>query len=53
MINIPIWLFVILVALSIILLLIIGVSILSYVEYCHYKENKIKKNIERINKENE
>jgi len=47
MITIPIWLFVILVTLSAILTLIVGISILSYVEYCRCQDNKIKQKIDK------
>lgn len=50
MITIPIWLFVILVIFAGFLTLIVGICIVSYVEYCHYKESKIKQNIDKINK---
>lgn len=46
MINIPIWIFVILVTLSSILTLIVGISIISYVKYCFIKNKEIKRRIE-------
>lgn len=46
MISIPIWVFVILVTLSTILTLIVGISIVSYVEYCSIKNKEIKRRIE-------
>ena len=47
MINIPIWLFVILVTLSSILTLIVGISIISFVRYCSIRDKEIRKEIER------
>ena len=46
MISIPIWVFVILVTLSSILTLIVGISIISYVNYCSIKNKEIKRRIE-------
>lgn len=45
MINIPIWLFVILVTLSSVLTLIFVVAIVSYIAYCHYNNKVIEKQI--------
>ena len=42
MITIPIWVFVILVTLSSILTLIVGISIISYIKYCQYQNEKIR-----------
>lgn len=45
MITIPIWLFVIIVTLSTIFLLIIVVTIIGYIKYCHYNDKLIDKQI--------
>ena len=45
MINIPIWLFVILVTLSSILVIIFVATIISYVAYCSYNNKVIEKQI--------
>lgn len=47
MINIPIWVFVILVTLSSILTLIIGISIISFIRYCSIRDKEIRKEIEK------
>ena len=47
MIAIPIWLFVILVTLSSILTLIVGIYIIAYVKYCHYKDEKTREQVEK------
>lgn len=47
MINIPIWVFVILITLSAILALIVGTTIVSYGIYCSYKNRETTKEIEK------
>ena len=45
MINIPIWLFVILVTLSSVLVLIFVATIVSYIAYCHHNNKVIDRQI--------
>lgn len=47
MIAIPIWLFVIYVTISVLFIGFIVITIVSYVTYCHYQDQKINERIKQ------